>query len=82
MDKNVLKIRKRLEDYSLNEIGEKIWEFVSEDDNYSRDMAKGVLDVYNTIQTPEELKVAEKMFIAFTGEDMDNFLDWIDNQKS
>ena len=75
---NILKIRKRLENYSLDELGETLWKFVASEDNYIRDMTKGVVEVYNTIQTPEELRVAEKLLIAFAGEDMDNLLDWVD----
>ena len=81
MDNTILQLRKRLEKYTLAELGDTMWELVASENNFSRDIGKGVLDTYNTIQTSEEFKVAEKIFIAFTGEDMEGFLDYIDERK-
>lgn len=72
---------KRIQKVSINELGEVLWDFLTEDSNYSRDMAKGVIDFFDSVKTVEEYSAAQAILIALTGSNLADILDEVERRK-
>ena len=81
MDNIMLRTKMLLDKFSVKDIENVLFDLVSAEDNYPREWAKDVLEVYNSVQTSQEYAVAEKMLMAFTGENIKGILDILEDRR-
>ena len=78
---SIEKARELLMSYSYDELGETAWDLISAEDNYCREMGKGLDEVYRLVRTDRELKIVEKLLMAFTGENLEGLCEVIEKRK-
>ncbi len=61
----------------LNKLGETFYDAVQEDDNFTYDMAKGIIKVFNHCDTKEKFEIADAMLIAVCGYSFETLLERI-----
>lgn len=81
MDNIMLRTKMLLDKFSVKDIENVLFDLVSAEDNYPREWAKDVLEVYNSVQTSQEYAVAEKMLMAFTGENINGILNILEDRR-
>lgn len=81
MDNIMLRTKMLLDKFSVKDIENVLFDLVSAEDNYPREWAKDVLEVYNSVQTSQEYAVAEKMLMAFTGENIKGILNILEDRR-
>lgn len=81
MTRDVLEAKKRVEGYSYEELGDTTWDLIASENNFCRDMAKGIDEVYHLVQTGQELYLVEKLLMAFTGENLEGLCNIIEKRK-
>lgn len=81
MDKKELKkVVSRTKDF-IPKLGEVFYDAIQEDDNYTCDMAKGVINVINMCSTPEEFSIADTMLIAICGYSIETLVEEIKDRN-
>lgn len=61
-----LKILKEIDDYS-DKLGEIVYDTFNEVDNFTSDVGKSIVSVFNGCETEREFKIANDMLIAICG---------------
>lgn len=81
MDKKELKrVASRTKDF-IPKLGEVLYDAIQEDDNYTCDMAEGVINVINMCSTPEEFSIADAMLIAICGYSIETLVEEIKDRN-
>ena len=62
-------------------MGEVLYDAIQEDDNYTCDMAEGVINVINMCSTPEEFSIADAMLIAICGYSIETLVEEIKDRN-
>lgn len=63
-------------------LGETFYDAVQEDDNYTYEMAKGIIYVFDTCKTERDIEIADKMLIAICGYCLDTLIDRIEERDA
>lgn len=76
---NIEEIKKELMsiDNIRDKLGETVYDFISEEDNFTHEIGKYVLNVFCNCKTNEELEIADNMLIAICGYGIETVMDKI-----
>ena len=63
-------------------LGETFYDAVQEDDNYTYEMAKGIINVFYICKTERDIEIADKMLVAICGYCLDTLIDRIEERDA
>lgn len=81
MTKEIMEAKSLVESCSYAELGDTTWDLIASENNFCRDMAKGIDEVYHLIETSREFDLVEKLLMAFTGENIVGLCEVIKKRK-
>lgn len=65
-----------------DKLGETFYDAVQEDDNYTYEIAKSIIHVFNMCKTERDVEIADKMLIAICGYSIDTLLSRIEEREA